>query len=371
MEDLLGRDVVSLDLAPIGRFIQGKRVLITGAAGSIGFELSRQISRFNPALVVLLDQDETGTFYIEKELCIHFPGLPLHAVIADIRDQERIDVIFSTFRPDIVFHAAAYKHVPLMEVNLDEAVKNNVFGTLVLGEAALEHGVQAFVFISTDKAVNPTSVMGATKRIGEMICQTLNQKNGTKFISVRFGNVLASRGSVIPIFREQIKKGGPVTVTHPDMKRYFMSISEACLLVLQAGSIGTGGEVFVLDMGEPVKILDLAHEIIRLSGFEPDKDIPIVFTGMRPGEKLFEELLSAEDGTLPTQHAKIFRAKLRSVEGAFLDQLLAKLRKAVQNRSQAGFHAIFKEAVPSYNSRNDMKESMGVVPGWERDSNTG
>jgi len=305
IEDLLGREPIYLDYISIKDFVKDKKILITGAAGSIGSELCRQVAKFKPDLIILFDQDETGIFNISKELKSKFPDLKFSSEIADICDQEKVEYIFNNFKPEIVFHAAAYKHVPLMEVHSDEAVKNNVFGhvplmevhsdeavknnvfgTEILAETALKHKAEKVIFISTDKAVKPSSVMGATKRIGEMVCQNLNKRNSTKFISVRFGNVLDSRGSVIPVFKEQIKRGGPVEITHPDMKRYFMMISEACLLVMQAAEMGKGGEVFVLDMGKPVKILDLAKELIKLSGFEPDKEIPIVFTNPRPGEKL-------------------------------------------------------------------------------------
>ncbi|MEA3344581.1 MAG: nucleoside-diphosphate sugar epimerase/dehydratase, partial [Patescibacteria group bacterium] len=257
IEDLLGREPVSLNMDLIEDFIKTKKILITGASGSIGSELAKQVSKFSPSQLILLDQDETGIFNISKEIKEKFPYLKTESVIADIRDKHKINKIFQQFKPNIIFHAAAYKHVPLMEENSDEAIKNNVFGTEVVAKAALNSNVEKFILISTDKAVNPVSVMGATKRAGEMICQYLNQRNGVKFISVRFGNVLNSRGSVIPIFKEQIKKGGPVTVTHPDMKRYFMITSEACLLVLQSAQMGEGGEVFVLDMGKPIKIIDL------------------------------------------------------------------------------------------------------------------
>jgi len=330
IEDLLQREPVSLDTKSIENLILGKSVLITGAAGSIGSELCRQIAKFNPSLLLLLDQDETGIFNISEELKNKFPRLKISSIIADIQDEEKMAQVFNELHPNIVFHAAAYKHVPLMEENPDEAVKNNIFGTKIVAETALKSGVENFIFVSTDKAVNPVSVMGQTKRIGEMICQTLNQKNYTKFISVRFGNVLDSRGSVIPIFREQIKRRGPVQVTHPEMKRYFMLISEACLLVLQAGAIGRGGEVFVLDMGKPIKILDLAKEMIRFSGLEPDKDIPIVFTEPRPGEKLFEEILTAEEGIIATENQKIFRAKLSQVKEKKLNEGLEKLKNEAQ-----------------------------------------
>ena len=344
VEDLLGREEVFLDTKLIEDFIYNKAVLITGAAGSIGSELSKQIAKFKPSLLLLLDQDETGIFNISKE----FRNLRIKSLIVDIRDKEKINQIFKEFKPQIVFHAAAYKHVPLMEMQADEAVKNNIFGTKTVAEAALSQGIEKFVFISTDKAVNPTSVMGATKRIGEMICQSLNQKNSTKFISVRFGNVLNSRGSVIPVFKEQIKKGGPIEVTHSEMKRYFMVTSEAVLLVMQAAAMGQGGEVFVLDMGEPVKILDLAKELIRLSGFEPDKDIPIVFTESRPGEKFFEEILTAEEGTIATQNKNIFMAKLSEVNEEKLNFNLEELNKAVKDSNSERIKNILKNLIFSY-----------------------
>src|SRR3989344_3116303 len=325
VDDLLGREPVTLDTKQIEKFIKNKTVLITGAAGSIGSELSRQVAKFEPSLLVLLDQDETGVFNISNELLTNQSSLKIISLIADITDKEKINEVFKNYQPKIIFHAAAYKHVPLMEDNPDEAVKNNVFGTKIVAQASIDHNAEKFILISTDKAVNPTSVMGSTKRVAEMVCQTLNQKNITKFISVRFGNVLNSRGSVIPIFREQIRKGGPVTITHPEMKRYFMLIPEASILVLQAGAMGQGGEVFVLDMGKPIKIVDLAREMIKLSGYEPDKDIAIVFTGIRPGEKLFEEILTAEEETVATQNRKIFKAKLSEVNSSLLESKIEKL----------------------------------------------
>jgi len=352
VEDLLGREPVSLDQKSIENFIRGKSVLITGAAGSIGSELSRQVAKFKPSHLIILDQDETGIFNISEELFDKFPKLSIKSLIADIREELKIDQIFKKYQPQIVFHAAAYKHVPLMEENPDEAVKNNVFGTKIVAEAALKAGVEKLIFISTDKAVNPTSVMGATKRIGEMICQVLNPPlesgGGTKFISVRFGNVLDSRGSCIPIFREQIKSRGPLEITHPEMKRYFMTCPEACLLVLQAGAIGRGGEVLVLDMGKPIRILDLAREMIRLSGLEPDKDIPIVFTEPRPGEKFIEEILMAEEGVVSTQHQKIFMAKLTRVDKDLLNSGLEKLKKQADSGDKETIIKILKELIPSY-----------------------
>jgi len=277
-----------------------------------------------------------------------FPYLKHGSLIVDIKNKMIIDRIFSKFQPNVVFHAAAYKHVSLMENQPSEAVRNNIFGTKTVAEASLKYRAEKFVFISTDKAVNPSSVMGASKRIGEMICQSLNQKNNTKFVSVRFGNVLDSRGSVIPIFRKQIQKRGPIEITHSEMKRYFMTTPEACLLVMQAGSMGHGGEVFVLDMGKPVKIIDLAKEMIRLSGFEPDKDIPIVISEPRPGEKLFEEILTAEEGTIATQHHKIFMAKLSSVNGEMLEQGLNKLKEAADRSDKDEIINILKTLIPFY-----------------------
>lgn len=350
IEDLLGREPVSLDQESIKNFIDNKVILVTGAAGSIGSELCRQISKFNPSLLLLLDQEETGIFNISGELKGKFPKIKFNHLIVDIRDKEKMERVINNYRPNIIFHAAAYKHVPLMEEHADEAVKNNIFGTKILGELAIKNGVEKVVFISTDKAVNPTSAMGATKRVGEMLCQVLNKKNHTKFISVRFGNVLDSRGSVIPIFREQIKKGGPVEVTHPEMKRYFMTNPEACLLVMQSGAMGEGGEVFVLDMGEPIKILDLAKEMIKLSGFEPDRDIPIIFTNPRPGEKLFEEIMTAEEGTIATKNQKIFMARLSDCDEVKLGRELEKLKIIVKTGNKGEIKTILKRIIPYYSS---------------------
>lgn len=332
VEDLLGRAKIDLNKQEIEQFIKGKKVLITGGAGSIGSELARQVAKLAPQNLVLIDQDETGIFHISQELRLVWPDLELKPIVADITDRHKMHHLFAYHKPQIVFHAAAYKHVPLMEDHVDEAVKNNILGTEVIAAASVENGVETFVFISTDKAVNPTSVMGMTKRIGEMICQAYNGRGRTIFISVRFGNVLNSRGSVIPIFREQITKGGPVQVTHPDMRRYFMLISEACLLVMQAGAMGKGGEVFVLDMGKPIKIVDLAKEMIRLSGLEPDKDIAITFIGTRPGEKLFEEILTSGENTFATQNQSIFIAKLSGLGFENLQKIIAMLTKGVAER---------------------------------------
>ena len=348
VEDLLSRDAIKLDTKQIENLIKDNIVLITGAAGSIGSELSRQSAKFKPSLLLLLDQEETGIFFISKELKENFPDLKIQSLVADITDSENIQSIFSKYKPEIVFHTAAYKHVPLMEEHPDQAVKNNIFGTKALLLASVNNQVEKFIFISTDKAVNPTSVMGASKRVGEMLCQAYNQKNQTKFISVRFGNVLNSRGSVIPIFREQIKKGGPVEVAGPNMQGYFMLNSEACLLVMQAGAMGQGGEVFVLDMGKPVNILDLAKEMIRLSGFEPDKDIAMTFTGIRPGEKLFEEILTAEEGTVVTQNQKILMAKLSDADFNDMEKKLTELKNIVDKKDAKEIIANLKSIVPYY-----------------------
>jgi FlaA1/EpsC-like NDP-sugar epimerase len=345
VEDLLGRQEVILDRKQIEKFIKNKIVLITGAAGSIGSELCRQVAKFEPKIAVLLDQDETGIFNISMELKNNFSDIKIRSLVADITDKNKIDFIFKELKPEIIFHAAAYKHVPLMEENVDEAFKNNILGTKNLAQACVDYKVEKFVFISTDKAVNPTSVMGASKRVGEMVCQAFNKKNVTQFISVRFGNVLNSRGSVIPIFREQINRGGPVEVTHPDMKRYFMLTSEACLLVLQAGAMGSGGEVFVLDMGKPIKILDLAKEMIELSGLEPDKDIAIIFTKPRPGEKLFEEMLTAEEGTMVTKNKKIFVAKLSSENIDGLEEKINNLEKNISKLCEKDIIIFLKNTV--------------------------
>lgn len=330
IEDLLGRSEVRLDTEKIKEYIHGKRVLVTGAGGSIGSEICRQVSRFEPASLIMLGHGENSIFSARMSLSQDFPRLRSHAVIADVRDSARIRDVFAMYRPQVVFHAAAHKHVPLMEENITEAVKTNIFGTLNVARAALSYGAQKFVMISTDKAVNPTSVMGVSKRVAEMVVQSMNAvSKGTQFVSVRFGNVLGSSGSVVTIFREQIARGGPVTVTHPDMRRYFMTIREAVLLVLQAGTMGKGGEVFVLDMGEPVKIVDLAEQMISLSGRVPYSEIPIVFSGIRPGEKLFEELLTAEEGTTATHHSRIFIARQKALSLETFESQLSRLEAEV------------------------------------------
>ncbi len=324
LDDLLGRDPVILDSAGLKGLLTNQTVMITGAGGSIGAELVRQIARFSPALLVLVENGEYALYTMEQELGRIAPGQAFACVIGDVRDADRMRRVLAHYRPSVLFHAAAYKHVPMMEnENAGEALANNVLGTATLGAAAIAAGVAKFVLISTDKAVNPTNVMGASKRLAELVCQSMDAPRGTRFVMVRFGNVLGSTGSVIPKFKEQIAAGGPITVTHPDIVRYFMSIPEAAQLVLQAGTMGRGSEIFVLDMGEPVKITDLARDMIRLSGFADD-DIRIEFTGLRPGEKLFEELLADSESTLATPHAKLRIAKPSGVPGtAWRENLLA------------------------------------------------
>jgi len=349
LKDLLSREPIEIEYSQLRKNLEGKRILITGAGGSIGAELGRQIAHFDPNLLALLDFDETELFHISQELRESHPGLKVFPVLGNILNKEKMAAVFHEITPQLVFHAAAYKHVPVMEDFPEEAIRVNILGTRILAELSLQCGVEKFIFISTDKAVNPTSLMGASKRVAEMVITDLNHQEKTHFVAVRFGNVLGSRGSVIPIFQEQIKKGGPVTVTHPDMKRYFMTIPEAVLLVLQAGSMGHGGEVFVLDMGEQAKIYDVACELIRLSGLEPHKDIPIVFTGVRPGEKLFEEVLTAEEGVESTTHPKIFKAKIkRSLGPDILREKIEKLEILAQMRDRKAIARTFQEVIPTY-----------------------
>ena len=320
LDDLLGRDPVQLDGAQLSGFLKGKTVLVTGAGGSIGSELCRQIARFAPARLVLVENSEYALYLIEREFRDQHPELPLIAAIGDAKDEARVREIFTRHAPEVVFHAAAYKHVPLMETdNAFQAVANNALSTIVTARAAQAAGTQTYVLVSTDKAVNPTNVMGASKRLAEMLCQALQPRAATRFVMVRFGNVLGSTGSVIPRFREQIARGGPVSVTHPDIERYFMSIPESAQLVLQAAQLGEGGEIFVLDMGEPVKIADLARQMIRLSGFS-EQDIRIEFSGLRPGEKLFEEVLVDDETSLPTPHPKLRIARARAPHGQGLPE---------------------------------------------------
>jgi FlaA1/EpsC-like NDP-sugar epimerase len=331
LEDLLGREPVNLDSAAIANYIEGRCVLITGAGGSIGSELCRQILRFQPAKMILLGKGENSIFAIHQELQGRPEPVTLVPVIADIRDEERITSIFEKHRPHVVFHAAAHKHVPLMEANITEAVNNNVGGTRNVAEISAKFDVETFVLVSSDKAVNPTSIMGATKRIAELVVQDLSRRSATKYVGVRFGNVLASRGSVIPMWKQQIAIGGPVTVTHPEATRYFMLIPEAVQLILQAGALGQGGEIFVLDMGKPVKILDLANDLIKLSGLRPGQDIEIKFVGLRPGEKLYEELLTAAEGLTKTVYQKIFVGQPQHLEQGVLKDALTRLFRDAQH----------------------------------------
>lgn len=329
IEDLLGRDPVKVDIVGMSAYIKDHVVLVTGAGGSIGSELCRQIVALKPKTLLLLDNCENNMYDIEMELKTK-SEIPLVALVKDIRDRAAIEAVFSKYKPQVVFHAAAHKHVPLMEQNAEESIKNNVYGTYQVAWAAHNHGAQRFVLVSTDKAVNPTSVMGASKRIAEMIIQYLDTISSTTYVAVRFGNVLGSRGSVIPLFRKQILAGGPVTVTHEKMIRYFMTIPEAVQLILQAGALASRGEIFVLDMGEPVSIMDLATTLIRLSGFQPYTDIDIKITGMRPGEKLFEELLTDEEGVNATTHERIFVAKPSTLDTVLLDNTIKAFQQAPQ-----------------------------------------
>ena len=367
LEDLLKRESVKLDSRLSEMQFRQKRVLVTGAGGSIGSEICRQIAKFSPSKLFLLGKSENNIFEIERELLQQYPHLEIEAIIADVRDEKRIRSVFADRCPQIVFHAAAHKHVPLMESQPVEAVQNNIFGTLTIAKAASDFKAEAFVMVSTDKAINPSSVMGVTKRVAEMIICSMNGKSITKFSAVRFGNVLGSRGSVVQLFRKQIARGEAITVTHPDMCRYFMTIPEASQLVLQAGAMAQGGEVFVLDMGQPIKIVDLACKLIELSGLKPYKDIQIEFTGLRPGEKLYEEILSAEEGSTATKHEKIYVAKLRKVDEEKLLEALMAL-KPLEDADK--IINILAKLVPTYQGSRvrrlrvvEGKESFPIVEG--------
>ncbi len=353
VEDLLGRTPVRLQESAIRSSLQGKIILVTGAAGSIGSELCRQIARFQPAAIVGFEIAESPLFEIDREMRQSFLGVPFYAEIGSVQNRARLDDVFTQYEPSIVFHAAAYKHVPLMEEHVFEAIENNVFGTYNLATAAAVHGVDDFVLISSDKAVRPTNVMGATKRVAELLLQTL-QNGGTQYVMVRFGNVLGSSGSVIPIFKKQIAAGGPVTVTHPDMRRFFMTIPEACQLVLQAAAIGKGGQICVLDMGQPVRIADLARDLILLSGLKPNEDIVIEFCGMRPGEKLCEELSTLLEDTVPTHHSKIRIYTGSGMPPDDLDQWLDSLREICRTRDIGRLVMALKEVVLDYNPSMDL-----------------
>lgn len=351
IEDLLERDEVRLDMDIVEHYIRDKVVLVTGAGGSIGSEICRQIMRVGPKQLLLLGHGENSIYLINQELKNIYKDGPIIPIIADIRDKQQLDQIFTQYNPQVVFHAAAHKHVPLMEIQPMAAVLNNIYGTRNVADVAGRHGVERFVMISTDKAVNPTSVMGATKRVAEKVIISMNDTYDTKYITVRFGNVLGSRGSVIPLFKKQIEAGGPVTVTDPEMTRYFMTIPEASQLVLQAGAMGKGGEVFLLDMGEPVKIIDLARNMIRLSGLEPDKDIHIKITGLRPGEKKYEELLTSEEGTNRTNHTKIFEAPLDTVDRDWLIDKIATFDSCETDMDVIG---VLQDIIPTYTPNHNV-----------------
>ncbi len=358
IEDLLGRDPVHLDNKNINSLIKNKTVLVTGGGGSIGSELCRQIVKYDPKRLVILDIYENNLYDIEMELRAEYPKLNLEAIVASVRDKARLNNVFETYKPEIVFHAAAHKHVPLMEKSPLEAIHNNVFGTYNVVNCADEYGVEKFVLISTDKAVNPTNIMGASKRVCEMIVQAKNKVSKTEYAAVRFGNVLGSNGSVIPLFKKQIERGGPVTVTHKDITRFFMTIPEAVQLILQAVTYAKGGEIFVLDMGEPVKIYDLAVSLIKLLGYEPNVDIPIEITGLRPGEKLYEEILMSEEGLTSTKHDKIFISKPMHMEMTELEEKLNILKELEYNEkySNENIKNVMKEVVPTYREPEEVNK---------------
>lgn len=358
IEELLERDPIKLDKEDIQKQLNNKVILITGAAGSIGSEIVRQVIRFNPQKVILVDQAESPLYEIELELHDKFKYHAYEIVIGDIRNRERMENVFQTFNPTIIYHAAAYKHVPMMENNPSESIQTNVLGTKTLADLAVAYGVEKFVMVSTDKAVNPTNVMGASKRIAEIYIQSLNKITTTKFITTRFGNVLGSNGSVIPRFRKQIENGGPITITHPDITRYFMTIPEACQLVLQAGTIGNGGEIFVFDMGKSIKILSLAEKMVQLSGLELNKDIRIIFTGLRPGEKLFEELFNKEENNLPTHHKQILVAQVKEYDFDTISTSINKLINLFEKQDNRVIVKKMKKLVPEFKSNNSIYSEL-------------
>jgi len=358
IEELLERDAIQLDKENIKQQFTGKTILITGAAGSIGSEIVRQVIKFNPKKIILLDQAESPLYEMEMELHDKHKLQQYEIVMGDIRNKERMENVFKTFQPEIVFHAAAYKHVPMMENNPSESILTNVLGSKNLADLSVQYKVEKFVMVSTDKAVNPTNVMGASKRIAEIYTQSLNKKSTTKFITTRFGNVLGSNGSVIPRFRQQIESGGPITITHPDITRFFMTIPEACQLVLEAGAMGKGGEIFIFDMGESVKIVDLAKKMIKLSGLVLDKDISIVYTGLRPGEKLYEELLANEENTIPTHHKQILIAKVKEYDFDSTSKSIAELIALFDKQNNQSIVKKMKELVPEFKSNNSVYEKL-------------
>jgi FlaA1/EpsC-like NDP-sugar epimerase len=361
IEDLLGREPVSLDWDAISQGVSGRTVLVTGGGGSIGAELCRQIARLGPARLVVYDVSEFNVYRVERELRAQWPGLELHALLGDVCDAAALERAFTRFRPALVLHAAAYKHVPILEQQVRQAVRNNVIGTRLTAAAAIRHGCEVFVLISTDKAVNPTSVMGASKRVAEVYCQNVDaHAAGTRFITVRFGNVLDSAGSVVPLFREQISRGGPVTVTHPEVKRYFMTIPEACQLILQAAAAGEGGEVFVLDMGEPITISYLARQMILLAGKTPGVDVPITFTGLRPGEKLFEELFHPSEALRQSSHQKLLLARFREVDWSRFERELDQIEQACSAGEETGVRQLLATLVPEFQAHSGTEEK--IVP---------
>jgi FlaA1/EpsC-like NDP-sugar epimerase len=362
IEDLLDREQIKLDIGLIKQQLTGKRILITGAAGSIGSEIARQIVPFNPGMLILLDQSESPLYDIEMEIHDKFKLKNVETVIGDVRNEKRMLNLFNTFKPEFVFHAAAYKHVPMMENNPSESILTNVYGTKVIADLSIKFGVKRFVMISTDKAVKPTNIMGASKRVAEIYTQSLNSISTTKFITTRFGNVLGSNGSVIPRFRKQIEEGGPITVTDPEITRYFMTIPEACQLVLEAGAIGKGGEIFIFDMGNSVKIVDLAKKMIKLSGLTLGKDIQLVFTGLRPGEKLYEELLNDQENTVPTHHSKIMIAKVREYDFEEISREINELIELFETQNNQVIVRKIKDIVPEYISNNSIYEQLDKVP---------
>jgi len=358
IEELLERDAISLTTENIKQQLSNKTILVTGAAGSIGSEIVRQVIQFQPKKIILLDQAESPLYDMEMELKDEYDSLSYEIVIGDIRNIDRMENVFKSFLPQVVFHAAAYKHVPMMENNPSESILTNVLGTKILADLAVKYKVEKFVMVSTDKAVNPTNVMGASKRIAEIYTQSLGKIVSTKFITTRFGNVLGSNGSVIPRFRQQIEKGGPVTITHPEITRFFMTIPEACQLVLEAGTTGEGGEIFIFDMGESVKILDLAKKMIKLSGLTLDKDIKITFTGLRPGEKLYEELLANEENTLLTHHKQILVAKVKEYDFEFISNQIQALINCFNQQDNKLIVKQMKQLVPEFKSNNSIYEEL-------------
>ncbi len=376
IEDLLERSQIVINNECIREQLEGKRILVTGAAGSIGSEIAKQLGKYNPKMIVLCDQAESPLHNLHLDLQDNFKDQLYHSFIADVKNVERMKLLFETFKPQVVYHAAAYKHVPMMENHPIEGVQTNVWGTYNVATLSVEYGVQKFVLVSTDKAVNPTNIMGATKRIAEIFIQSLNadlaraySNNTTKFITTRFGNVLGSNGSVIPRFREQIEKGGPVTVTHPEITRYFMTIPEACQLVVEAGCMGNGGEIYVFDMGKSVKIVDLAEKMIKLSGYVPYQDIDIKFTGLRPGEKLYEELLNDLENTLPTHHEKIMVAKVRENDYSYVTRQLEELFVLLRTQHTVNVVRHMKTIVPEFKSQNSIYEQLDQEQVMQNDPN--